>query len=126
MPHRVITDAVDVSAFAAPDRRYEDVGAAERPLRLVSVGRLHWKKGHEHALAGDLRALLDRGIDVALPDHRRRRPTASRSCSRSTTSGSSDHVELLGARAADEVQDAAALGRRAACRRRSRRASASR
>ncbi|UGS35715.1 glycosyltransferase [Capillimicrobium parvum] len=102
-PHRVITDAVDVSSFAAPDRRYEPAGAPERPLRIVSVGRLHWKKGHEHALAA-IRTVLDRGIDVRYRiagdgAHREAILFAIHDL------GLEDHVELLGACSTDEVRE---------------------
>ncbi|MEA2305396.1 MAG: hypothetical protein QOH43_2676, partial [Solirubrobacteraceae bacterium] len=61
--HRIITDAVDVAWFEPPAQRDDVVGRAERPLRLLSVGRLHWKKGHDVALTA-VRGLLDRGIAV--------------------------------------------------------------
>jgi colanic acid/amylovoran biosynthesis glycosyltransferase len=41
------------------------VAVAERPLRLLAIGRLHWKKGLEYALAA-VRELLDRGVAVEL------------------------------------------------------------
>ena len=50
---------------------------AERPLRLLSVGRLHWKKGHELALAAAAQ-LRDRGIEVEyriVGDGEHREPT---------------------------------------------------
>jgi colanic acid/amylovoran biosynthesis glycosyltransferase len=62
-PHTIIHDAVDVGQLHAPERTLEDVGTAERPLRLLSVGRLHWKKGHEHALAA-VKLLTDQGLSV--------------------------------------------------------------
>src|SRR5439155_13960290 len=61
--HAVITDAVDVSWFEPPARRDDVVGTPERPLRVLTVGRLHWKKGHDHALQG-VRELADRGVEV--------------------------------------------------------------
>jgi glycosyltransferase involved in cell wall biosynthesis len=60
-PHLVVTDAVDMRRFAPPERRSEQVGTTDRPLRIISVGRLHWKKGYEHALSA-LRALDQRGV----------------------------------------------------------------
>ena len=62
-PHAVITDAVDVNVFHPGDRPLEEVGTADRPLRILSVGRLHWKKGHEVALQA-VAALRARGIAV--------------------------------------------------------------
>jgi colanic acid/amylovoran biosynthesis glycosyltransferase len=38
-------------------------GATRRPMRLLTIARLHWKKGHEHALAA-VAALVAKGIDV--------------------------------------------------------------
>jgi len=101
-PHRVITDAIDVAAFTAPSRRYEDVGSERRPLRLVSVGRLHWKKGHEQALLA-LRTLLDRGV------HARHRiigdgPDREPILFAIHDLGLEGHVELMGARSSAEVQ----------------------
>ncbi|MEM8997368.1 MAG: glycosyltransferase family 4 protein, partial [Acidobacteriota bacterium] len=61
-PHALIPPAVDVDAFSAPDRAPFTGG---RPLRLLSVGRLEWKKGHDYALRA-VRRLLDRGVDVRL------------------------------------------------------------
>jgi colanic acid/amylovoran biosynthesis glycosyltransferase len=60
-PHLVVTDAVDMRRFTPPERRSEPVGTEDRPLRIVSVGRLHWKKGYEHALSS-LIALHERDI----------------------------------------------------------------
>ena len=39
----------------------EVVGTPERPLRILSVGRIEWKKGYDYALQ-TTRLLLDRGI----------------------------------------------------------------
>jgi len=102
-PHVVITDAVDVDRLPMPDRPVEPVGTPDRPLRLLSVGRLHWKKGHEHALEA-VRMLVDEGIDVTYRiagDGESREPTqfAVRDL------GLEDRVELLGARTADEVRE---------------------
>jgi glycosyltransferase involved in cell wall biosynthesis len=101
-PHRVITDAVDVSAFAAPQRSYDEVGTAERPLRIVSVGRLHWKKGHEYALSA-VRMLAERGVAATyrvVGDG----PDRDSILFAVHDLGLEDRVELLGARAAADVQ----------------------
>jgi glycosyltransferase involved in cell wall biosynthesis len=103
-PHMVITDAADLTRFAAPRRTSEDVGGAARPLRLLSVGRLHWKKGHEFGLQA-VRALLDAGVAVEyriLGDgpHRESILFAIHDL------GLERHVELPGARRADDVRDA--------------------
>lgn len=62
-PHAIIHDAVDTAQLHAPERPPDHVGSAERPLRLLSVGRLHWKKGHEHALAA-VKQLTDDGLSI--------------------------------------------------------------
>lgn len=58
-PHAVIPPAVDVAFFrpAADDRR------AEAPLRVLSVGRLEWKKGYDYGLLA-IRRALDAGADL--------------------------------------------------------------
>jgi glycosyltransferase involved in cell wall biosynthesis len=60
LPHLTIPPAVD--AGAVPTASPGDGGV---PLRLVSVGRLHWKKGHHHVLAA-LRLVRDAGVDAQL------------------------------------------------------------
>jgi hypothetical protein len=102
-PHTVITDAVDVNRLTAPDRMLEQVGTAERPLRLLSVGRLHWKKGHDYAL-GAVRTLIDGGLDVSyriVGDGEHREPTQFAI----DDLGLSDNVELLGSLPAAEVHE---------------------
>jgi glycosyltransferase involved in cell wall biosynthesis len=101
-PHTVITDAVDTSLFRSPDRTYEPVGTAERPFRILSVGRIHWKKGHEFGLAA-VRLLLDRGIQVRYRiigegDHRE--PTLFSI----EDLGLADHVEMVGGQTAPDVR----------------------
>lgn len=56
-PHRKITPAVEMSKF---ERRRP--GSFHNPLRIITVARLHWKKGLEYALEG-LKILNDAGID---------------------------------------------------------------
>jgi glycosyltransferase involved in cell wall biosynthesis len=101
--HTVITDAVDVSWFNPPARRDELIGTPERPLRILSVGRLHWKKGHEFALQA-VRSVLDRGIEaeyriVGEGEHRESAQFAIRDL------GLEGHAELLGAQPAEAVRD---------------------
>ena len=62
-PHRLIPPAVNADLFTPSPRETETVGGANRPLRLLSVGRLHWKKGYEWALQA-VRSLLDGGLAV--------------------------------------------------------------
>ncbi len=61
MPVVVIPPAVDTHRFT-PGARGGGTGA---PLRLLSVARLTWQKGHEHLLLA-VRDLLDRGVPVEL------------------------------------------------------------
>ena len=60
--HAVISPAVDI-AFFVPEKkkRVETVGIPTRPYRILSVGRLVWKKGYEYALQA-VKWLVDRGI----------------------------------------------------------------
>ena len=101
-PYTVITDAVDVTGLRPPERPAESAGTHQRPLRLLSVGRLHWKKGHEHALAA-VRALRDFGIEttyriVGEGDHRESTEFAIADL------GLQGSVELVGACGADDVR----------------------
>ncbi len=51
MPHALIPPAIDMERFRADENRAEPATISpERPLRILSVGRLHWNKGHEYAL----------------------------------------------------------------------------
>ncbi|HSH59750.1 MAG TPA: glycosyltransferase family 4 protein [Acidimicrobiales bacterium] len=62
-PHVLIPPAVNAELFTPDPRTAEVVGGVERPLRLLSVGRLHWKKGYEWALQA-VRSLLDNGLAI--------------------------------------------------------------
>jgi colanic acid/amylovoran biosynthesis glycosyltransferase len=63
-PHSLIPPAADLMKFQ-PGPRAADVqiGTVDRPLRLLSVGRLEWKKGYEYALQS-VRQLCDLGLSV--------------------------------------------------------------
>ena len=61
-PHELISPAIDTEFFTPSNGGQRDIaGTASRPLRILSVGRLEWKKGYEYALEA-VRMLLDRGI----------------------------------------------------------------
>lgn len=63
LAHTVIPPAIDVGPIEPTPARPGPVGTPEDPLRLLSVGRLHWKKGYDHALEAVAR-LRDRGLHV--------------------------------------------------------------
>ena len=44
MRTRLIPPAVDGTRFSPPERGVESIGTPDRPLRTLSVGRLHWKR----------------------------------------------------------------------------------
>lgn len=62
--HALIPPAIDAEFFR-PSGSREPVllGTTTRPIRLLSVGRLEWKKGYEYALAA-VRLLCDKGLAV--------------------------------------------------------------
>ena len=61
-PHTLIAPAIDAEFFDPGERAHTGVaGSAERPLRVLSVGRLEWKKAYEYALQA-IRLLVDQGI----------------------------------------------------------------
>ena len=49
--HVLIPPAIDTNFFKVCRRLYEsEIGTPQRPLKILSVGRLEWKKGYEFAL----------------------------------------------------------------------------
>jgi colanic acid/amylovoran biosynthesis glycosyltransferase len=97
---RVILPGVDAASFVPPMRDRPHEGR----LRVLSVGRLHWKKGYEYAM-GALRELRDRGIDccyriVGSGEHREALLFARRDL------GLDESVELAGAMPEAAVRDA--------------------
>lgn len=48
--HALISPAIDGDYFRPGEPRTYPIIDARRPLRILSVGRLEWKKGHEYAL----------------------------------------------------------------------------
>ena len=60
--HVVIPGGIDAVFFDHMERRHPDmVGILERPIRILSVGRLHWVKGYEYALEA-VKLLVNQGI----------------------------------------------------------------
>jgi colanic acid/amylovoran biosynthesis glycosyltransferase len=56
--HVLIPPAIDPDLFRPDEKKVQSNGK----LRIISVGRLEWKKGYEYALLA-LRSLRDQGID---------------------------------------------------------------
>ncbi len=61
-PHILIPPAIDTDYFS-PYGRAEPivVGTPQRPLRILGVGRLDWRKGYEYTLQA-VRYLLEQGV----------------------------------------------------------------
>jgi colanic acid/amylovoran biosynthesis glycosyltransferase len=60
--HVLIPPAINAQFFNPGDRAHRDLaGTLERPLRILSVGRLEWVKGYEYALQA-IRLLHDQGV----------------------------------------------------------------
>ena len=59
--HVLIPPAIDAGFFQPDARPRREIRGASEPLRILSVGRLEWKKGYEDALLA-VRKLLDRGV----------------------------------------------------------------
>jgi glycosyltransferase involved in cell wall biosynthesis len=102
-PRALVTPAIDLDFFDPGARQHTAVaGTPERPLHILSVGRLEWKKGYDYALEA-VKLLQDSGVtysyriigdgeyleSVSFAKHQLR------------LSG----VELLGARPRAEVRD---------------------
>lgn len=62
--HALIPPAIDAKFFQrSKPRNFGRVGTKERPLRLLSVGRLEWKKGYEFALEA-VQRVRAAGVDI--------------------------------------------------------------
>jgi len=59
--HMLIPPAIDVEFHKRDEAELSRKSEGSRPLRILSVGRLEWKKGYENALLA-IRRLLDRGV----------------------------------------------------------------
>jgi colanic acid/amylovoran biosynthesis glycosyltransferase len=105
-PHVLIGPALRDDVFTSRPRRHtQRTGTRRRPLRILSVGRLHWMKGHEYALQA-VKLLREAGVHcehriVGGADY----GEAERSISFAVQDlDLEDTVALLGARPRDEVQ----------------------
>lgn len=63
VPHSVISPAIDTRDVIPGRARPGLLGSTGNPLRVLSVGRLHWKKGYDYALEA-IGRLVSRGIHV--------------------------------------------------------------
>ena len=63
IPHSIIPPAINLEKFPTPERTIGEIlGTKEHPLKVLSVGRLEWKKGYEFALSA-LKRLQDQGCN---------------------------------------------------------------
>lgn len=62
LPHVAVPPAVDTTFFAPAQRTWHQAGIPSRPLRILSVGRLHWMKGYPTSLHA-VGLLRERGIE---------------------------------------------------------------
>jgi colanic acid/amylovoran biosynthesis glycosyltransferase len=61
--HYCLLPGLDAADFDASSREHTQIaGSPSRPLRLLSIGRLVWKKGYEFGLQA-VRSLRDQGIE---------------------------------------------------------------
>lgn len=103
-PHALIPPAIDADFFDPADREISaNDGSLEHPIRILSVGRLEWKKGYEYALQA-IKMLRDHGFHVEyhiVGDGQYL--TAIAFCRHQL--GLEDCVHLLGARSRDGVRE---------------------
>lgn len=103
LAHALIPPAIDAQFFVPEPRSGAQVGTPERPLRLLSVGRLRWKKGYEYALEA-VAKLRARGLAIEYRIVGDGKDEASvRACIEDYDLG--DCVELLGHRPRGGVRD---------------------
>jgi glycosyltransferase involved in cell wall biosynthesis len=104
---RVVPSAVDPNAFKPA---YGDGGDRDGDvLRVITVGRLRWEKGHEYALEA-IRITLDQSLPVRLeilgavpPEWRSRMDERSRILHTVADLGLDRHVRLFGGASSAEV-----------------------
>lgn len=60
-PKVLIPPAVNLSYFQCKREVAVNVGTPDRPFRILSVGRLEWKKGYEYALQA-VKQLMEKGV----------------------------------------------------------------
>ena len=101
-PHAVIPPGVDAAFFDPGARLHRDVAGPSRPLRVLSVGRLHWSKGYDYGLQA-VRLLRDQGLpcDYHIIGGGSFRPAVEYAIA---DLGLRDSVRMIGARGPREVQ----------------------
>ena len=107
---RVVRSAVDPDEFKPADRTGVAPEITDRDvLRVITVGRLRWEKGHEYALEA-IRIALDRDLPVELeiigavpPEWRNRMDERSRILYTVADLGLDRHVRLFGEASSAEV-----------------------
>lgn len=105
--HVRIPPAIDAHFFDPGNRRHADVaGSRERPIRILSVGRLDWVKGYEYALQA-VRDLVNRGVECSYTIIGGGPHLEAVSFARHQL-GLEAHVHLVGAQARREVAKAMA------------------
>jgi len=101
-PYALIPPAIDAGKFRPPEAN-RDAQDLQRPLRLLSVGRMEWKKGYEYALQA-VNCLVQQGIPVEyriVGDGSYMQAVAF--CRHDL--GLEERVTLLGALAAEQVRE---------------------
>jgi len=102
MPHMLIPPAVDLDKFPIIERPSSEVlGTREKPLKILSVGRLEWKKGYEFALSA-MKILQDQGlvIEYRILGEGEHRTALEFACHQM---GIKENVQFLGALPHDQV-----------------------
>jgi colanic acid/amylovoran biosynthesis glycosyltransferase len=99
IPFEIIRPAVDVNFFCPPENERDGEG----PVRILSVGRLVWKKGYEYALEA-IKLLIDQGVQceyyiAGSGDHLKAVLHARQQF------GLEAHVHMLGALRREEVRE---------------------
>jgi colanic acid/amylovoran biosynthesis glycosyltransferase len=103
-PHSLIPPAIDTVFFHAPNKIHSDVaGSKMRPLRILSVGRLDWRKGYDYSLEA-IKILLDQDIHCRLQIVGGGHYIAGVAFSRYQL-GIEKSVEFLGAMTPEEVKE---------------------
>jgi len=102
MPYMLIPPGVDLEKFPRIEQSSEEIlGTRETPLKILSVGRLEWKKGYEFALSA-MKILKDQGyfFEYRIVGEGEHRTALEFACHQLDIKGS---VQFLGALPQNEV-----------------------